>query len=136
MNSLKYLIPTMLLFCILDFIWLSVVGKSLYFSQLGSFLSIENGQLKPNFPAAAVVYVLFAMMIWLIVLPLAKNQIPQSFLYGALLGFIVYGIYDMTNLAVLKDWPLTISLIDWCWGITICCISSGFCAWLKVYFEK
>ncbi len=134
MNALKCLIPTMILFCLLDFLWIGYFGKSLYFNQLGAFLSIEGDQLKPNLLAALVVYILFALMIWFVVLPLAENQIAYSFMYGALLGLIVYGIYDMTNLSVLKNWPIHISLIDWCWGIILCSVTSGFCSWIKGYF--
>ena len=134
MTALKCIIPTMILFCLLDFLWIGWIGKSLYFSQLGHFLSIEGNQLKPNLPAAFIVYILFAVMIWCVVLPLAENQIFQSVLYGALLGMIVYGIYDMTNLSVLKNWPLYISLIDWFWGIILCSITSGFCCWIKQFF--
>lgn len=134
MNALKCLIPTMILFCLLDFLWIGYFGKSLYHNQLGAFLSLEQDQLKPNLLAALIVYILFALMIWFVVLPLADNQIAYSFMYGALLGLIVYGIYDMTNLSVLKNWPLHISLIDWGWGIILCSITSGFCSWIKEYF--
>jgi uncharacterized membrane protein len=33
-----------------------------------------------------------------------------------LLGLVTYGIYDMTNLAVLEKWTLTVSLADIAWG--------------------
>ncbi|CAM2760040.1 DUF2177 family protein [Legionella worsleiensis] len=132
-TALKCMIPTMLLFCLLDFLWIGWIGKSLYFNQLGPFLNIEGNQLNVNLTAALVVYVLFALMIWCVVLPLAQNQIMSSFLYGAFLGLIVYGVYDMTNLSVLKNWPLHISLIDWLWGTFLCSVTSGFCSWIKHY---
>ncbi|KTD35365.1 membrane protein [Legionella moravica] len=133
MTALKCLIPTMLLFCLLDFLWIGWIGKSIYFNQLGPFLNIEGNQLNANLPAAFVVYILFALMIWWVVLPLADNQVASSFFYGAFLGLIVYGIYDMTNLSVLKNWPVSVSIIDWCWGIILCSITSGFCSWIKGY---
>lgn len=80
---------------------------------------------------AIIVYILFAVLIWNIVLPLSKNNTKGAFKNGALLGFVVYGIYDMTNMAVLKSWPLEISIIDWLWGIFICSICSGLCQFIK-----
>ena len=38
---------------------------------------------------------------------------------GALLGLVAYGTYDFTNLSTLKNWPLTLSLIDVCWGVVL-----------------
>jgi uncharacterized membrane protein len=31
-------------------------------------------------------------------------------------GLITYSTYDLTNLATIKDWPLTITIIDLIWG--------------------
>jgi uncharacterized membrane protein len=35
---------------------------------------------------------------------------------GALLGFVAYATYDLTNLATLKQWPVKIVIIDLIWG--------------------
>jgi uncharacterized membrane protein len=39
--------------------------------------------------------------------------------YGAFFGFITYATYDLTNLATLKDWPITITIIDLIWGTVL-----------------
>jgi uncharacterized membrane protein len=36
--------------------------------------------------------------------------------HGALLGLLAYGTYDMTNMATLKNWPITMSFVDMIWG--------------------
>lgn len=35
---------------------------------------------------------------------------------GALLGFIIYGVYDLTNLASFKDWSYMFAILDIMWG--------------------
>jgi uncharacterized membrane protein len=35
---------------------------------------------------------------------------------GMFFGLITYSTYDLTNLATIKDWPLTITIIDLIWG--------------------
>jgi uncharacterized membrane protein len=40
-------------------------------------------------------------------------------LFGALFGFCVYAAYDLTNLATLRGWPLTVSLVDLAWGAVV-----------------
>jgi uncharacterized membrane protein len=36
--------------------------------------------------------------------------------YGALLGFVVYGVYDFTNLATLRHYPVKLAIVDVAWG--------------------
>ncbi len=133
MKAIKCLIPTLLLFTCLDYIWLGIIGKSLYLENIGSILLLNGQTITPRILPAAIVYVLFSIMIWFIVLPLAKDNISLSLGYGALLGLVVYGIYEMTNLAVLQAWTWKISIIDCFWGIFLCAVTSGFCAFLKKY---
>ncbi len=40
-------------------------------------------------------------------------------LYGGLLGLMCYGTYDMTNLATLKSWSVTIAITDLAWGTVL-----------------
>jgi uncharacterized membrane protein len=50
--------------------------------------------------------------------PLAGSWAGAVF-YGALFGFCVYAAYDLTNLATLRGWPLTVSLVDLAWGAVV-----------------
>ena len=45
-------------------------------------------------------------------------------LYGALFGFFAYSAYDITNLATLRGWPMTVSLVDLAWGTVATAIAS------------
>jgi len=40
--------------------------------------------------------------------------------WGALFGFFTYATYDLTNLALLKDWPIIIVIVDILWGVVLC----------------
>lgn len=48
-------------------------------------------------------------------------QLPSSatnaIVYGALVGFVVYGFVNAVNLMILKNWGLDIVVIDTMWGI-------------------
>ena len=37
-------------------------------------------------------------------------------MFGAAFGFFCYATYDLTNLATLKNWPVSIALADMAWG--------------------
>lgn len=39
-----------------------------------------------------------------------------SYLDAFLLGFFIYGVYETTNMAIIKNWDYIIGLIDLSWG--------------------
>lgn len=103
------------IFFIIDMIWLGVVAKSFYQSRLGHLLG------DVNWPAAIIFYLIFLVgLIFFAVYPaVMAGQWQQALLYGALFGFFTYATYDLTNLATLKDWPLSVALVDMVWGTVL-----------------
>lgn len=112
---LSYLLTAVVFFTI-DLAWLGLVAKGLYDRYLGNFLSDQI-----NWTAAIVFYLLFIVGIFLFVIfpALEKQSWQHALLYGALFGFFTYATYDLTNLATLKGWPLTIVFIDILWGMVL-----------------
>ena len=113
-------IASMLLFFVLDMTWLGFFAQGMYLKFYGPWLRIEHGQFLPVWWAIVVVYLLFALGIMTFVLPLAKDSVIRAFMYGAVMGFIIYGVYDFTCLAILKDWPVMMAFVDWAWGTYLC----------------
>lgn len=103
-------------FLIIDGIWLGVVAKSFYATHMGDLL-------RKNFlplPAVAFYLVYTAGLVFLAVRPgQADVSLASVALYGAVVGFMAYGTYDMTNLATLRDWPWIISVVDMIWGTVL-----------------
>jgi uncharacterized membrane protein len=46
----------------------------------------------------------------------SKDSLAASATAGLLFGFFAYATYDLTNMATLKDWPLSMTLVDIAWG--------------------
>ena len=44
---------------------------------------------------------------------------------GALFGFFAYATYDLTNLAVVKNWPLGLGILDMAWGTVLSAAASA-----------
>lgn len=115
---LKYLIAyaaTAAIFFALDFVWLTnAVG--FYRERLGELLLD-----KPNFGYAAGFYLLYVVgVVALAVVPaLDGGSWVNALLAGAVLGLVAYGTYDMTNLSTLKNWSLSVSLVDMAWGTAL-----------------
>lgn len=102
-------------FIILDYIWLAKIAKDFYLKSLVSHTTVENGALVPYLPAVPLVYVVAVLAIWVFVLTRVTTM-QEAALYGLALGFVMYAFYDLTNLATLKDYPWSLTIIDTLWG--------------------
>jgi uncharacterized membrane protein len=85
--------------------------------------------MKPdvNWFAAIIFYLLFiAGLVTFVISPaVEKHSWVSAVLYGALFGLVTYATYDLTNLATLKDWPLTVTVVDLVWGTVLAASISG-----------
>jgi uncharacterized membrane protein len=98
---------------ILDLLWLGVVARPLYDSALGSLK-------RPVifWPAAGLFYALYVGAI-VVHAELGASSLCDAVRRGAALGLVAYGTYDLTNWAVLRDWPSVLVLPDIAWGAAL-----------------
>jgi uncharacterized membrane protein len=104
-------------FMVLDLLWLGVVARSFYRSQLGHLMRAEI-----NWAAAVAFYVLFIVgIVVLVVWPaVERGSLGRALLLGALFGLVTYAAYDLTNLATLEGFPPRMVVVDLVWGTTLC----------------
>ena len=131
MSYIKLFIVSMLVFFVLDMVWIGYIAKGMYFKSYDHWLRLENGRLLPIWWATIIIYALFAFATLIFVVPLSKNLLSHAFLYGAALGFVIYGVYDFTCVAIFKDWPVRMAFIDWLWGTSLCAISATFTVYVS-----
>lgn len=114
-------LATGLVMLVIDAVWLTVMGKAFYRPILGELL-LDEFRLAP----AAVFYFLYVLAICVFaVAPAATTgKWTTALLYGAFLGFVCYGTYDLTNHATLKAWTTTLTVVDMAWGAAL----TGFSA--------
>lgn len=93
--------------------WLGVVAKNLYKREIGHLMKDTV-----NWQAAIIFYLLFIIgLVFFVIMPsVEKNSLVYAILVGAFFGFITYATYDLTNLAITRDWPLLITIVDLAWG--------------------
>jgi len=87
------------------------------------------------------VHVMPALLAWMLmilgaiifVVPLVKAK-PLSLVFaqGAFFGLVLYGVYDLTNLATIISWPANFAMIDIGWGMILC----GILACLLSYLDR
>ncbi len=118
-------VGSLLGFLLLDALWLGFIAKDNY-TQAMEGLMRDKVHIWPWI----VFYTLYCMaMVYLVIRPQFKAEKASGvFIGGGVLGAAAYGAYNMTNYALLADWPLGISLQDWVWGAVVTSLSS-YCGW-------
>ena len=126
---LKLYALTVPVFFIIDLFWLGVVARGFYQKNLKYILSPNV-----NWTAAIIFYLMYiaGILIFAVLPGVAKDSVRHAALWGALFGFFTYATYDLTNLALLKDWPLNIVVVDILWGVVLCTVV----ATLSFYIAK
>lgn len=107
-------------FFVIDFIWLSLAGPTLYKREIGNLL-IEQ----PNLLVAAGFYLFYVVGLVVLVTAPANGDVLKALLMGAVLGFVAYGTYDLTNLSTMRGFTPTIAIIDMAWGTFLTAISAA-----------
>lgn len=120
-----------IVFFIIDFIWIGTIASGFYKEQIGHLRGA-----KVNIPAAIIFYLLYiaGILIFAVKPALAAETIRPALIYGALFGFFCYATYDFTNYATLKDWPLKMVVVDIIWGVFLTGSVATAAAWVALKF--
>lgn len=133
MQNIKIYLVTVVVFFMVDIVWLGFISKNLYKNYLGHLMAPSV-----NWVAAGIFYALFIVgLVFFVINPaLAKKSIPYALVVGGFFGLITYSTYDLTNLATIKDWPLNITIIDIMWGTFLNSMTSGITVFIVQKFFK
>ena len=111
---------------VLDLVWIGVIASNFYKSQTGHLLNMVDGNMQVNIPAALATWAVIVTGVQIFVFPRAgaSASLLQVLLWGAVFGAVVYAVYDLTNYALLKDWPLVVTVVDIFWGAVVCSLTA------------
>jgi len=103
-------------FFAIDMVWLGLVAKDFYRAQIGTLMKSDV-----NWAAAIIFYLIFipGLVVFVISPAVEKGSWTHALLFGALFGLVCYATYDLTNLAIAKDWPLLVTIVDLVWGAVL-----------------
>ena len=125
MNPVRFVntfIATGLTMCALDFVWVGYVAKGFYARQLGDLLRPEARWIP-----IALFYVLYisAVVVFVVKPAAGRKSFRRAIGLGAFFGLVAYATYDLTSLALIRDFPLTAAIVDLAWGMTVTTVASG-----------
>ena len=99
----------------------------IFFNIIWLLLTKKLHKRQINSKAGNTIFkIVYSLIIYLLLCSAIAVQIPSSakvaFIYGALIGLVVYGIFNFTNAYIFSHWNIGIAIIDIIWGIILCAL--------------
>ena len=104
----------------LDFIYISII-KTVFENQIAD---IQRVAMKLNIYGAILCYIFLVGGLNYFIL-MKKRSILDAFLFG----LVIYGVYETTNYAFLKQWKWEIVVADTLWGGILFALTTGIVYW-------
>lgn len=119
MRAFVTMLATLVIFLMLDAIWISQVALPQFRAHLGDALVFR--------PAPALLFYAIYMVgvVIFVLLPAFTEGWSTALWRGALLGLVAYATYDLTNQATLRDWSWSLALTDMAWGAAVTGVSAS-----------
>jgi len=112
---------------LLDLLWLKYAVKNLWEDNVRS---VQKSDMKVNNKYAMLSYIVIIIGVYMFVVKNTKN-VKEGMIYGFMYGFILYSVFDFTNLAIFKDFSLKTAVIDMIWGGLLTSVSVGVTKYLS-----
>ena len=117
----------------IDLIWLKYIAYNFYQNAFPFWAPEEL------FYPCLIFYCMYAFAIIILAMRPAfeRRSLSHAVGLGALLGIMNYAGYDLTNLALLANWPIDLTIVDICWGGVLTMLATGIPFYLETtFFQK
>lgn len=106
---------------VLDLVWLHFVMRDIFRGTVGN-MAVDPIRMLP----AALFYFMFVagLLVFAIMPAVNSSSMTAALCYGAFLGLLCYGTYDLTNMATLKVWTWRLVALDVAWGTLVSALSA------------
>jgi len=129
MNISSYIF-TILFILIIDIIWL--LSNSKNYNKL--IKNVQGSILNLNFIGAILSYLTLIFALFFFSIPIINSKLKENknsllylcIIYGGGLGFLMYGMFNTTNLAIFKNYDIYVGLLDTFWGFIVFSLGSYF----------
>lgn len=122
---------TLVAFAAIDSVWLINMAPRLYKPEIGPVMMDNGFRLTP----ALIFYAIYIggivyFAVWPGLSAGINGGVVKAALQGAILGFVCYATYDLTNYATLKVWSLKVTVLDLIWGTLLTGGTAAAGTWL------
>lgn len=116
MTLLKLYALTAAAFFAIDLVWLGVVAAGFYQRHLGAIMR-EN----VVWGAALAFYALYiaGILVFAVLPGLAEGSLMRAVALGAFFGLVAYATFDLTSMALIREFTWTVVVVDLAWGTVL-----------------
>lgn len=107
MNKLFAVISTAIFLILIDSIYLTLMKD--YFNN--QIKQVQGSPIQMNLYGAILCYILLIFGLYYFII---KDN--RTLLDAFILGILIYGVYELTTIALLKNWNVKTVIIDTLWG--------------------
>jgi len=105
----------------MDLIWLGLVAKNFYQKYIGHLMRPDIQWV----PGVLFYLIYVAALVVFVVQPaIEKQSLGRAALMGAFFGLAAYAAFDLTCMALFKDFPLIAAATDLAWGASLSAVVS------------
>lgn len=106
----------------LDLLWLGLVAKGFYQRHIGHLMRPDI-----QWVPAVLFYLIYvaALVVFVAGPAVEKRSLLRAVGLGAFFGLSAYAAYDLTSLALIRDFPLVAGVVDLLWGSTLSAAACG-----------
>ena len=129
----KLFVLTAAVFFAIDMVWLGLVAPQFYQRHLGPLLAPQV-----RWVPAVLFYLIYitGLLVFAVLPGLNAGSLSRALALGAFLGFMAYATFDLTCLALFKDFPVVVVVVDLIWGAclsaTVTAAGYGIGRWLGI----
>lgn len=130
MMILKYFLTFLAWFftlLVLDYIWLWTITKDFIIREFWNMVTVENWKITINIFAWILAWISIALLV-VVFVSTKYTSIKEVLIYSALIWFLSYSMYDLTNLTFLNNYSLKFTIVDISWWTFACSM-----VWLTSY---
>ncbi len=116
------IVLTAVVFGAVDAVWLTLGSGDLYDKMIGHLLAPSVNPV-----AAGLFYVIYVLgLVHFVIRPgMRRADLGPSLRDAFAFGVVTYATFDLTAMAVMRDFPAFVAVIDIAWGAFICTFTAG-----------
>ena len=109
-------IEIFIIFLIFDFIMIRFINNRIYNDQ---FNLINNGPMDMSNIYSKIIYGFITYLLMTIALYYFVIKDNKSIYIAMLLGLLIYGVYNGTNIITINSYKLKVAILDTLWGTAL-----------------
>ena len=100
---------------VIDLIWINYIVGDMWKKNVET-VQKSPMEIRKQYALLSYVLIIFGIYYFVQMNTTKETYVKDSLVKGFIYGFILYGVFDFTNLAIFKEFDLKTAMIDMVWG--------------------